>query len=152
MPKAPSATIAAFEALSRLRKDYSQSFHRSDAHNQRWIESLIQMSQLHGEKKTLNRVSEEIASFPKTNRASGASKDTDVSAPSQKTKKDAHNDAPKGPEASTDRLERWRGKVKTGLEGMRKELKQAIEDYQTCLLYTSPSPRDLSTSRMPSSA
>ncbi|MEC7199603.1 MAG: hypothetical protein VXW84_03130 [Verrucomicrobiota bacterium] len=131
MPKAPSATIAAFEALSRLRKDYSRSFHRSDAHNQRWIESLIQMSQLHGEKETLNRVSEEIASFPKTNRASGASKDTDVSALSQKTKKDAHNDAPKGPEASTDRLERWRRKVKTGLEGMRQELKQAIEDYQT---------------------
>ena len=26
------------------------------------------------------------------------------------------------------------------------------EDYITCLLYTSPSPRDLSTSRMPSSA
>ena len=26
------------------------------------------------------------------------------------------------------------------------------EDYKTCLLYTSPSPRDLSTSRMPSSA
>ena len=26
------------------------------------------------------------------------------------------------------------------------------EDIQTCLLYTSPSPRDLSTSRMPSSA
>ena len=26
------------------------------------------------------------------------------------------------------------------------------EDYQGCLLYTSPSPRDLSTSRMPSSA
>ena len=25
-------------------------------------------------------------------------------------------------------------------------------DYRTCLLYTSPSPRDLSTSRMPSSA
>ena len=25
-------------------------------------------------------------------------------------------------------------------------------DYPTCLLYTSPSPRDLSTSRMPSSA
>ena len=25
-------------------------------------------------------------------------------------------------------------------------------DYNTCLLYTSPSPRDLSTSRMPSSA
>ena len=30
----------------------------------------------------------------------------------------------------------------------------AIEDhlYSSCLLYTSPSPRDLSTSRMPSSA
>ena len=27
-----------------------------------------------------------------------------------------------------------------------------IEDLETCLLYTSPSPRDLSTSRMPSSA
>ena len=26
------------------------------------------------------------------------------------------------------------------------------EDFITCLLYTSPSPRDLSTSRMPSSA
>ena len=30
-------------------------------------------------------------------------------------------------------------------------LKTIIEDYY-CLLYTSPSPRDLSTSRMPSSA
>eukprot|EP00831_Metopus_contortus_P003820 TRINITY_DN11401_c0_g1_i5.p2 TRINITY_DN11401_c0_g1~~TRINITY_DN11401_c0_g1_i5.p2 ORF type:complete len:131 (+),score=24.33 TRINITY_DN11401_c0_g1_i5:130-522(+) len=28
----------------------------------------------------------------------------------------------------------------------------AIAGYRTCLLYTSPSPRDLSTSRMPSSA
>ena len=27
-----------------------------------------------------------------------------------------------------------------------------LERFQTCLLYTSPSPRDLSTSRMPSSA
>ena len=27
-----------------------------------------------------------------------------------------------------------------------------LEDYMACLLYTSPSPRDLSTSRMPSSA
>ena len=27
-----------------------------------------------------------------------------------------------------------------------------LRDLQTCLLYTSPSPRDLSTSRMPSSA
>ena len=28
----------------------------------------------------------------------------------------------------------------------------ALEMYWNCLLYTSPSPRDLSTSRMPSSA
>ena len=31
-------------------------------------------------------------------------------------------------------------------------LKFALEDLKACLLYTSPSPRDLSTSRMPSSA
>ena len=29
---------------------------------------------------------------------------------------------------------------------------EIIKVFQTCLLYTSPSPRDLSTSRMPSSA
>ena len=131
MPKAPSATIAAFEALSRLRKDYSQSFHRSDAHNQRWIESLIQMSQLHGEKETLKRVSEEIASIPKTNRASGASKDTDVSAPSQKTKRMPITMLSKGRRPPRIAWSAGKGKVKTGLEGMRKELKQAIEDYQT---------------------
>ena len=31
-------------------------------------------------------------------------------------------------------------------------LDDILEDYIPCLLYTSPSPRDLSTSRMPSSA
>ena len=31
-------------------------------------------------------------------------------------------------------------------------LKRDLEALQACLLYTSPSPRDLSTSRMPSSA
>ena len=31
-------------------------------------------------------------------------------------------------------------------------LKNLKEKYKSCLLYTSPSPRDLSTSRMPSSA
>ena len=30
--------------------------------------------------------------------------------------------------------------------------KELIIEYYVCLLYTSPSPRDLSTSRMPSSA
>ena len=32
------------------------------------------------------------------------------------------------------------------------EIKESIEETLVCLLYTSPSPRDLSTSRMPSSA
>ena len=31
-------------------------------------------------------------------------------------------------------------------------LNDAVKKYMSCLLYTSPSPRDLSTSRMPSSA
>ena len=31
-------------------------------------------------------------------------------------------------------------------------IKQAKKEAENCLLYTSPSPRDLSTSRMPSSA
>ena len=35
---------------------------------------------------------------------------------------------------------------------MNKDLKIAYVYVLTCLLYTSPSPRDLSTSRMPSSA
>ena len=34
----------------------------------------------------------------------------------------------------------------------RRGLKQQEASYRRCLLYTSPSPRDLSTSRMPSSA
>ena len=32
------------------------------------------------------------------------------------------------------------------------EIKKYLDEYIICLLYTSPSPRDLSTSRMPSSA
>ena len=32
------------------------------------------------------------------------------------------------------------------------ELETAFKEFGICLLYTSPSPRDLSTSRMPSSA
>ena len=33
-----------------------------------------------------------------------------------------------------------------------KQIGLAMHNYASCLLYTSPSPRDLSTSRMPSSA
>ena len=41
-----------------------------------------------------------------------------------------------------------------GIEGHPEiiEIRNYGEKYHTCLLYTSPSPRDLSTSRMPSSA
>ena len=35
---------------------------------------------------------------------------------------------------------------------LRLELKRQYPGFNICLLYTSPSPRDLSTSRMPSSA
>ena len=44
--------------------------------------------------------------------------------------------------------------AKSKVEEMCKKLlaNLVIEDYKICLLYTSPSPRDLSTSRMPSSA
>ena len=39
----------------------------------------------------------------------------------------------------------------TGVEVNRPNASTAVRD-ESCLLYTSPSPRDLSTSRMPSSA
>ena len=45
-----------------------------------------------------------------------------------------------------DKVNRWKGEIETKL-GEVSEMKK-----QLCLLYTSPSPRDLSTSRMPSSA
>ena len=38
------------------------------------------------------------------------------------------------------------------IEGVYKSEHDLIKRYRDCLLYTSPSPRDLSTSRMPSSA
>ena len=37
-------------------------------------------------------------------------------------------------------------------EGVDQDYSKSLEWYLNCLLYTSPSPRDLSTSRMPSSA
>ena len=40
-----------------------------------------------------------------------------------------------------------------GCRGDRVEIpEEAVQPFTFCLLYTSPSPRDLSTSRMPSSA
>ena len=41
--------------------------------------------------------------------------------------------------------------AETGIEAARRWLTREFE-AKSCLLYTSPSPRDLSTSRMPSSA
>jgi len=43
------------------------------------------------------------------------------------------------------------GKLKD-VPGIGPAIEQKITEFVTCLLYTSPSPRDLSTSRMPSSA
>ena len=42
--------------------------------------------------------------------------------------------------------------VLKGRDSRDKYMKKHISKYYNCLLYTSPSPRDLSTSRMPSSA
>ena len=45
------------------------------------------------------------------------------------------------------------GEVKYGASASKPKSKSEISNMvSTCLLYTSPSPRDLSTSRMPSSA
>ena len=48
------------------------------------------------------------------------------------------------------------GNIFRGLQGSAQGMERTTADYMgmlaTCLLYTSPSPRDLSTSRMPSSA
>ena len=38
------------------------------------------------------------------------------------------------------------------LEWLENEIDAKIDEYQLCLLYTSPSPRDRTRSRMPSSA
>ena len=42
--------------------------------------------------------------------------------------------------------------LRLGLQGFQSYNIQSVGQRLTCLLYTSPSPRDLSTSRMPSSA
>ena len=44
------------------------------------------------------------------------------------------------------------GKIASRLEGAVASSEETARRLKSCLLYTSPSPRDLSTSRMPSSA
>ena len=59
----------------------------------------------------------------------------------------------KNAESPIEQKPRWiRNQVRTGpgYEDMKSRVAGA--SLHTCLLYTSPSPRDLSTSRMPSSA
>ena len=48
----------------------------------------------------------------------------------------------------------WTASIPTGGTGYAQGDVLLVQDpkYKNCLLYTSPSPRDLSTSRMPSSA
>ena len=52
-------------------------------------------------------------------------------------------------DAKMKESERWK-KVAACVPG--KDAKQCFERYKSCLLYTSPSPRDATLSRMPSSA
>ena len=49
-------------------------------------------------------------------------------------------------------MQKWFFAGPDGWSATVKSKAVAGEEYQICLLYTSPSPRDLSTSRMPSSA
>ena len=52
-----------------------------------------------------------------------------------------------------DRTGLWKGKPFKALVSPKNAMKGRNNNgHITCLLYTSPSPRDLSTSRMPSSA
>ena len=44
------------------------------------------------------------------------------------------------------------GRRKNTIRVARQAMEKAMQYAYSCLLYTSPSPRDLSTSRMPSSA
>ena len=69
----------------------------------------------------------------------------------------------KSTQVACDYLNKWKSRFKNwtltaaaynaGPAGIQKYMNtQKVDDYYDCLLYTSPSPRDLSTSRMPSSA
>ena len=54
-------------------------------------------------------------------------------------------------EKRKERIEELRQEI-ADIERDNEELERTIAELLGCLLYTSPSPRDLSTSRMPSSA
>ena len=46
----------------------------------------------------------------------------------------------------------WRVSFQIGIDNLRTEISKVMQISNTCLLYTSPSPRDKRQSRMPSSA
>eukprot|EP00831_Metopus_contortus_P041758 TRINITY_DN32823_c0_g1_i2.p2 TRINITY_DN32823_c0_g1~~TRINITY_DN32823_c0_g1_i2.p2 ORF type:complete len:161 (+),score=55.07 TRINITY_DN32823_c0_g1_i2:102-584(+) len=53
---------------------------------------------------------------------------------------------------SLEKLDTWYQNGGKDVEVTGDDTIEEVENQETCLLYTSPSPRDLSTSRMPSSA
>ena len=71
----------------------------------------------------------------------------------------ADNSIYSGDSSELNALLAEQGQLRTRLEDIesswlsrQEQLEEAMKNADTCLLYTSPSPRDLSTSRMPSSA
>ena len=56
-----------------------------------------------------------------------------------------------GGEPTEETIITMRG-ILSGALNADEEIARTVARYKNCLLYTSPSPRDLSTSRMPSSA
>ena len=70
-----------------------------------------------------------------------------LSACSTLSKTDDPND-----QVSSDPFESWNRSVYKFNNGVDKVALKPVAKAYHCLLYTSPSPRDLSTSRMPSSA
>ena len=56
------------------------------------------------------------------------------------------------PEKETYEEFKKRRSKSSGISGMGQKKREGTGKINNCLLYTSPSPRDLSTSRMPSSA
>ena len=58
---------------------------------------------------------------------------------------------PDGGSATLEDMIAAQGEVKT-FQAANAEYLECVDDLMTCLLYTSPSPRDYAASRMPSSA
>ena len=66
--------------------------------------------------------------------------------------KDALREAAERMQTALDLLEEDLSTIRTGRASPALVERMPVEYYGTCLLYTSPSPRDRTRSRMPSSA